>query len=296
MNLAVSRRRFLTLTGAAVCAGSVFPFGSITQVFGAPSERPFRVGICDWDLKETGTSPKSFAAAKELGFEGVEVSFSPDGEFSLRNPENYQVFLDAAKEADMEISSLAMGVLNGQPLATVPEAEDWVRDCIKAMTAMNVKNSLIAFFSKGDLNDKPDAQEIVVEKFKRLAPDAEKSGRILGIESYLDAATHLKMLDKIASDAVKVYYDERNMYEKRYPIYDDLETLLKEKAICQVHVKEYNHRLGKGKIDFARIRDLLEKYDYRGWLVVESSVKGDWKESHLENSAYLKDLFSQQRS
>jgi sugar phosphate isomerase/epimerase len=236
-------------------------------------------------------NPGSFEVAKELGFEGVEVSYQPDGNFSLAKSENRKLFLEAAEKNGVAISSLAMGVLNNRPLATISEAEMWVEDCIAALTEMNLKKVLLAFFGDGDIKDKTDSRKIVVEKLKRLAPKAEKQGKTLGIESYLNAAEHLEMLQSIGNSAVKIYYDEQNMLTKGYPIYDDLELLLKEKAVCQIHLKESKTRLGEGKVDFKRIRHLLEKYDYRGWVVAESSVRGDWKESQSANAAFMKKTF-----
>jgi sugar phosphate isomerase/epimerase len=280
-----SRRQFLSVCGAS----SLF-LTQLPHLFGQEPERRFRVGICDWDLQASG-NPDSFAVAKELGFEGVQVSYQPEGKFSLSKSENRKVFLDAAEKTGVAISSLAMGILNNKPLATVPEAENWVEDCIGAMTEMKIQRVLLAFFGDGDIKDKTDARKVVVEKFKRLAPKAEKQGRILAIESYLNAAEHLEMLQTIGSDSVKVYYDEQNMLTKNYPIYDDLELLLKEKVVCEVHLKEYDARLGEGKVDFKRIRDILEKYDYRGWVVAESSVKGNWKESQAANAVFMKKIF-----
>ena len=280
----LSRRAFL---GSCAAAG----FSTGLSLYGKTLEESrFRHGICDWDLHATGR-PDSFAVAKELGYMGVEVSWQPEGEFSLSKPENRKKFLDAASQADVAISSLAMGVLNSRPLATESEAEGWVENGIDAMVEMNVQNVLLAFFGKGDIKDNAEARKIVIEKLRRLGPKAEKAKKTLGIESYLNAREHLDMLQAIGSDAVKVYYDEQNMLAKNYPIYDDMELLLKEKAICQVHLKEYGARLGEGKVDFTRIRNLLEKYDYRGWVVVETSVKGDWKESQKANAVFVKNLF-----
>jgi sugar phosphate isomerase/epimerase len=288
-----SRRRFLTFCGTSSLLGMSL---QISEIFGQESEslfrnQRFRIGICDWDLHATG-NPESFAIAKELGFEGVEISYQPDGNFSLSKQENRKKFLDAAEKAGVLISSIAMGVLNNRPLATTPEAEGWIEDCITAMTEMNLKHVLLAFFGNGDIKDKTDSRKIVAEKLKRLAPKAEKQGKILGIESYLNAAEHLDLLQSIGSPSVKVYYDEQNMLTKGYPIYDDLELLLKEKAVCRIHLKEYGARLGEGKVDFKKIRDLLERYDYRGWVVAESSVKGNnWKESQAANAAFMRKTF-----
>jgi sugar phosphate isomerase/epimerase len=287
-----SRRCFLTVCGISPLLGFSL---RIPKNFGQESEslfrnQRFRIGICDWDLQATG-NPESFAVAKELGFEGVEISYQPDGDFSLSQQENRKKFLDAAEKAGVLISSIAMGILNNRPLATTPEAEHWVEDCIAAMTEMNLKHVLLAFFGNGDIKDKTDSRKIVIEKLKRLAPKAEKCGKILGIESYLNAAEHLDMLQSIGSSSVKVYYDEQNMLTKGYPIYEDLELLLKEKAVCRIHLKEYGARLGEGKVDFQKIRDILERYDYRGWVVAETSVKGNWQKSQSANAAFMKKIF-----
>ena len=280
----ITRRSFMSSCAATAALTLGVP------VFAQNDDRRFRCGICDWDLQATGR-PDSFAVAKEFGFEGVEISWQPDGEFSLSKPENRKKFLEASSSCGVAISSLAMGVLNNRPLATEPEAESWVGNCIDAMLEMKVQNVLLAFFGKGDIKDDVEARKNVIEKLRRLAPKAEKAGKTLGLETYLGAREHLDMLQAIGNDAVKVYYDEQNMLTKNYPIYDDMVLLLKEKAICQIHLKEYGARLGSGKVDFKKIRDLLEKYDYRGWVVVETSVKGDWKESQKANAAFVKELF-----
>jgi len=284
----IQRRHFLQATTAFSC----LPFlGGVTNVFGQESRPPYKIGICDWDLGGTG-DPKCFALAKELGLDAVEVSYRPEGEFSLSQPKNRELFLATAKKESIEIASLAMGILNDVPLATAEPTEGWVADCIDAMDAMKVKNVLLAFFGNGDIKDNVESRNKAIEKLKRLAPKAKEKKITLGIETYLNAKEHLDMLEKIGSDGAKVYYDIQNMLTKEYPIYEDMELLLKEKAICQLHCKEYGSRLGKGKVDFLKVRDLVEKYDYQGWLVIESAVDGDWKESQKANAAYLHKTFN----
>jgi len=284
----IQRRHFLQTATAFSCLPLL---GEIAKVFGQEPRKPYKIGICDWDLRATG-DPKSFAIAKELGLDGVEVSYQPEGEFSLSQPKNRELFLATAKKESIEIASLAMGVLNNVPLATAEPTEGWVADCIDAMDTLKVKNSLIAFFGNGDIKDNVENRNKAIEKLKRLAPKAAEKKVILGIESYLNAKEHLEMLEKIGNDAAMVYYDVMNMWVKEYPVYDDLELLLKEKVVNQIHCKEYGSRLGQGKVDFLRIRDLLEKYDYQGWLIIETSVEGDWKESQKANGAYLRKTFN----
>lgn len=287
----ISRRCFLNGVALAGLLTTTSFSTLLGQTLSSELKKRYRFGICDWDLRATG-DPKSFEVAKELGFNGVEVSWQPTGPFSLSVTENHKKFKEAATKTGITISSLAMGILNQEPLATTEEAEGWIENCIDTMQELNVPGTLLAFFGKGDIKDDLQARKIVTKKLKRLAPLAAAKNKVLAVESYLNAREHLDLLQAVGNDAVKVYYDEQNMLTKGYPIYDDMELLLKEKAIFQLHVKEYDARLGEGKVDFKKIRTLLEKYDYDNWIVVESSVRGDWKESQAANVVFLNELFN----
>ena len=262
-------------------------------LFGAENQSrlSWKVGICDWDVQASGRLA-SFGIAKELGFEGVQVSYQPEGPDSLANKANRPKFLEAAKGNGIEIASLCIGLMNNRPLATAPEAAGWVEDCIGAMVEMNIDQVLIPFFGNADLTRHSDHMPIVIEKFKQLAPIAEKNRKILSIESTLSAEEHLKMLDEIGSDAVKVYYDVANgaMYNKNYDIFHEMELLGKHKLISQIHFKENRRRLGEGDINFTKIRDTLEKVGYNGWVVVEGAVSGDWQEAQRANAQFVKNL------
>ena len=290
-NIMKTRREFLS-----IAAGSLF-LADAASLFGAESRSRSRllslssckIGICDWDVRVAGR-PGSFAVAKELGFEGVQVSFDISGPDALIDKVNRPKFLKAAKESNVEIASLCMGLLNGRPLATTPEAEGWVLYCLDAMDDMNIDQVLLAFFSEGDMNQLKEHQPLVIEKLKRLAPIAEKKKKILAIESYLSAEDNIKMLDAIGSDAIKVYYDVRNSQNKGYDIFREIELLGKKKLISQIHFKEDRYRLGEGDINFTKVCETLEKVGYKGWIIVESSVQGDWRESQVANVRYVKKL------
>jgi sugar phosphate isomerase/epimerase len=278
-----TRREFLTFTAGALC------LADSAMLFGAGAKALWKVGICDWDLRAAGRLG-AFAAAKELGCEGIQVSYQPTGQDSIAVKENREKFLAAAKETGVEIASLAMGLLNGSPLATTPEAELWGVDCLNAMDEMNVDQVLLAFFGNADLTQHNDHMPLVIEKLKRLAPVAERKKKILAVESYLSAEDHLKLLDAVGSDAVKVYYDVTNSKNKGYNIFHEMKLLGSKKLISQIHFKENSVRLGDGEIDFPKVCETLADIDYQGWLVVESSAPGDWKESQAANVRYVKKL------
>ena len=278
-----TRREFLSI--AAGC----LVLADAAVLLGAENKKPWKIGICDWDLRGSG-GVNAFAAAKELGFEGVQVSYSPDGPDSLLNRTNRAKFLTAAKEADTAIASFALGLLNGRPLATTPEAEGWVVDCLNAMDEMDVTRVLMPFFGEADVLEHKDHWPLIVEKLKRLAVIAERKKRVLAVESYLTAEDSIKMVDAVGSDAVKVYYDVRNSLNKKYDIFREIELLGSKKLICEIHFKEDTCRLGDGDIDFAKVCNTLEKIGYEDWIVVESAAPGNWKESQIANAQFVKKL------
>ena len=281
-----TRREFLSIT-----VGSLF-LADMTMLLGADEKdvkKTWKVGICDWDLRAAGRL-SSFAVAKELGFDGVQVSYDPEGSESLANRAYRPMFLAAAKGSGVAIASLCIGLLNERPLATTREAEGWVEDSLGAIDEMNVSQVMLPFFGNGDMESNKDHQPMVIEKIKRLAPIAEKRKKIIAIESYLSAEALLKMIETIGSDVIKVYYDTLNHKHKGYDIYREIELLGSKKLISEIHFKEEEARIGGGEIDFARVCAVLEKVGYEGWIVVEGSTTGDWKESHAANSQFIKKL------
>lgn len=274
----------------ALCGVSAIHLSGKVALGDLPGAYP--IGACDWSLRAS-QNPQAFEVAKDIGLDGVQVSFgAPGGEFDLRKPEVQKEFQAASRRTGVAIASLAMGILNSVPFATEPQTEEWVAECIDVMAAMGQKIVLLAFFGKGDIRDKPDLQAEVIRRLKRLAPKAEKAGVILGIESMLNVDDHLRILDAVGSPAVKVYYDVANMHYAGYDIFAEMRRLGAER-ICQVHTKEHDHLLGQGPIDFVKVRDVLQEIGYRDWLILEgATVKGrSLVDCYRENRRFLRELF-----
>jgi len=291
-----TRRDFLTIAAGAT---SAFTLANAMILRGAEERRgvkeSWKVGICDWDIYAEGRV-SSFAIAKELGFEGVQVTYNPDpaAPDSLANRGNRPRFLAAAKEAGVEIASFCIGLLNTRPLATTPEAEGWIEDCLNAMEEMDVPQVLIPFF----LDANPDIREsrhhlpLITERLKRLATIAERKNKILAIESFLSAEANIGLISSIGSDAIKVYYDTHNTWYWGLDIYHEIELLASRNLISEIHFKD-DPPLGEGEIDFPRVCALLEKHGYEGWIVFEIApgvVIDEWRESHAANGRFIKRL------
>lgn len=255
-------------------------------------QRRFKIAACDWSIGRGGQL-SALELAKQIGLDGVQVSFGkPGDEYDLRSEDVRQQYEQAAKEHGVEIASLAMGILNSIPYASDEDAERWVQECVEVMPKLQQRIALLAFFGNGDIKDKPELQTEVIRRLKKVAPQAEKAGVVLGLETWLSADEHLRILDAVGSPAVQVYYDTANMEQQGYDIYKEIRQLGRER-ICQFHCKENGALLGEGRVDFQRVKEAMDDIAYSGWLVIESAVgKGQSiPDSYIHNQKYLRSVF-----
>jgi sugar phosphate isomerase/epimerase len=277
---------------ATAAAFGFSTFARPAALLAAEGDRTFKVGACDWSIGKRG-QVDALSVARDIGLDGVQVSFSAPGDGQdLRQPEVQQAYLQASEQTGVAICSLAMGVLNQVPYASSPDAEKWVAECVEVMPELKQKVVLLAFFGNGDIHEKPDLQQEVIRRLKRLAPQAEKAGVVLGIESWMNVDEHLAILDGVGSPAVRVYYDVANMEQQGYDIYKEIRQLGRDR-ICEVHCKENGYLLGKGRVDFPKVKAALDDVGWSGWLVIESAVpKGmSMPDAYKKNQRFLRSVF-----
>ena len=280
-----TRREFM----ASGVAAAAFGFSSR---YAAAAPR-FRIGACDWSLNKTA-DPVALEVAKQIGLDGVQVSLgTADNDMDLRRPEVQQQYKDAAQKHGMAILSLAIGELNNIPYKSDPRTIPWVSDSIDVCGALGCRVVLLAFFHHGDLRDDRAGTDETVRRLKEVAPKAEKAGVILGIESWLSAEDHLRIIDRVGSPAVKVYYDVANSTERGYDIDKEIRWLGKQGQICEFHMKENGALLGQGRVDFKKVRAAIDDIGYGGPMQIEGAVPAgaELVESYAANRKYLQSIF-----
>lgn len=287
----ITRRQLLTRSVSGLGAWAVSPL--LAAVAQAKDQgAAFKIGACDWSIGNT-QKPEAFAVAKEIGLDGVEVSFSQPGSANdLRDATVRAKYQEACQATGLEICSLAMGLLNSIPYASDPRTEQWVADVVEVMPKLGVKRCLLAFFGNGDIKGDRAKQDEVIRRLKKIAPQAEKVGVVLGIESWMNAGDHLRILDGVGSPAIQVYYDVCNMTDQGYDICQEIRQLGKDR-ICQIHIKENGSLIGQGKVNLLPVRDAIADIGYRGWLVIEgATIRGKTLvECYQHNQKYLRTLF-----
>jgi L-ribulose-5-phosphate 3-epimerase len=278
----ITRRQAIAQTLAITLSTQLAP------LLAAPGQRGFKIGACQWSLRRGDES--CFDVAREIGLDGVQVNMGNAGNhMHLRKPDVQRAYLEAAKRTGVQVASLGLAELNNIPLKSDPSAAIWVYDSIETAKALGVEVVLIAQFFKGDLKDDKEGTDRTVAVLKELAPRAEKAGVIFGLENYLSAEENLDILDRVGSPAVQIYYDVGNSTDKGYDIYREIRMI--KGRVCEFHAKDANFLLGKGRIDFAKVRAAMDDIGYRGWIQIEGAAPNGVVPDYRANLAHLREHF-----
>jgi sugar phosphate isomerase/epimerase len=280
----------LKTTAAGLTAWSMG--SALLSFFETPKSPSFRVGACDWSIGKH-SDPAALKLARHLGLDGVQVSVvNPEDELHLGQAARREFYLQQADENGVAVSSLAIGRLNQVPYKSAAVAESWVAESIPIARAMGISVILLAFFGDGDLRDDPAGKQEVIRRLRKVAPQAEAQGIVLGIESWLSADEHLEILDAVGSPAIQVYYDVANSHKMGYDIYAEIRQLGKAR-ICEFHMKENGALLGQGAIDFRRVREVIDEIGYEGWVIIEGAIPegGTVENSYPANARFMRTLF-----
>ncbi|MBL7697148.1 MAG: sugar phosphate isomerase/epimerase [Chitinophagaceae bacterium] len=286
----LSRRQLLLKTILLAAAGKA----ALSANASRPTAQRIKIGACDWSIG-MNSDIRAFEIAQKIGLEGLMIDVgSPENNLHLRQKDVQEAYKKESARTGVEISSVAMGTMNNHPYKSDPRTDEWVWDTIDVAKNLGVKVILLAFFYKGDLrNDEKGIQE-VIRKLKEAAPKAEKAGVILGIESYLNGADHLRIMEAVGSKNVQVYMDFRNTADAGWNVMNELK-LIGTENICELHMKENGSLLGKGTLPWKEIRNYLVDNNYYGdgWMQIESSnpKDADVVTNYKHNLKFLQELF-----
>jgi sugar phosphate isomerase/epimerase len=279
----MKRKMMLRRAAAGLAAALAIPLLAV--------ETPaIRLGVCDWTIGKSG-DPGALEMAGRLGLEGVQVSLAvKNGDLALRQPELRRAYAEAAAKTGVAVASFCLGDLNDVPLKSDSRAEKWLGQSLEIAPAMKVSVVLVPFFGKGDIKNDPAGIDAVVGVLQRLAPRAEKAGVVFGLEDWLSAADNLKIIERVGSPSVRVYYDVGNSADAGYDILKEIRAL--GPRICEFHAKDTKGLYGKGKMDFAAVREAMSAIGYRGWFVLEGTEMPLGIEKSVRfDTDYLRTLF-----
>lgn len=283
----------------AKAASQAAPPGNIPKTPAIPDHR-YKIAACDWMMLKR-QKPGALLLAREIGVDGVEVDMGslgsrPTFDNHLADPKTRQQFLDTARQLNLQICSLAMSGFYAQSFAGRPTVPRMVQDCIDTMTAMNVKVAFLPLGVPCDLVKLPELRPAVVVRLKAIATRAEAAGVVIGIETALDAAGEVRLLEDIGSPAIRSYFNFANAVQNGRDLTAELRTLGRDR-ICQIHCTDRDGVWLQDDpgIDLPRVKETLDAMGWHGWLVIERSRSAkdprNVKWNFGANAAYLKSIF-----
>ena len=292
-NFGISRRQMLAGVGSVALLGLSPGIRSLlaAEPASAPAKpaKRFKVAGDDLFINNYRQSLKAFPVAQKAGLDGIQVDMGrmPGGKElinNLRQPEVRQQFMDASRNSGVEICSLAWFAMYARVFPDLPVAVAITEEWVDTMVKMNVKMGYMPLMTKDGTLAEPEHADVwkrTVEIYKKVAPQAEKAGVIMGVESNLDADGYKKFLDAVGSPAVKAFYNPGVGLENKFDVYQDIRSLGKDR-ICALHLEQgsvppdtFERRLGDGLIDFKKLRDALMEIEWGGWMsIARSRLKG----------------------
>ena len=257
----VSRRTFLQ-AGTAGLAGVSLMHSLVAAENAADKPSKIRVSARE------GSFGGNLEAAARCNLDGVELYVGdPAEKLHLADPDVRKKLKEQLKPLGLAASSLSIDFFNEHPLVSDPQAPAWLEQTIEAAKDLHAEGILVPFFGRGEL--KPADFDPLVARMKAAAPKAAAAGVVLGLENWLSGSQNLEIIDRIGSDAVRVWYDVGNSTLRGYDVPAELRQL--KGRICMIHFKDGANYLGEGKVKMEPIAEALKAIDYQGWIVLETS-------------------------
>ncbi len=257
-----------------------------------PPLPPLKIGHRAASMKMVGNFDVFRLASRIDGLMGVELQIAA-GEPNLWNLDAVRRYKREAHRWGIQIPSLSGVWQRGVSIKDSPVAGIQIMRAIRAAELIGAHIVLVAFFRDRapDMNNE-DSYGPVVDLLQAAAKPARDAGVVLGLENSLSPAQNMQLVDFIAEENVKVYYDVHNMafYGYRAEAIPGIELLGRER-ICQVHVKNDAKLIAEpGPIDWKAALDTFREIGYDGWYVFESkhSEPAQLIEATEQNIAFLR--------
>lgn len=261
----------------------------------------YHIGICDWMILKRQKLGE-FALAKAIGADGVLLDMGSLGknilfENKLRDPKEADIFHHTADSLGVEVPTVAMSGFFAQSFLERNNYRDLIQDCLHTMKIFNSKVAFLPLGGCGKDWQKTDSlYNKLVYRLHVVGEMASKVHVVIGIRTQLDAKDDKKLLKRIHSDGIKIYYSFQDAIEGHRDICKELKELGKN-VVVEILVSNTDgvNLKEDRQIDMLKIKKTLDLLRWSGWLVVERSRDvhqvHDVKYNYGRNVGFLKEIF-----
>ena len=243
-----------------------------------------------WNLREC------LELAKDAGFDGVEVNFALEGEFSAESkPEEIVELRKTAERIGISISGVCSFLfwpyaLTSNDPARRKKGIELATQMIEAARLLGIQNLLVvpgAVYAPWVEGFEPTPNDVCEQRAKegvrQLVPLAEKAGVSINIENifmngFLFSPQEMNaFVDSFNSKHVQVHFDTGNIMQYQFP---EHWVPVLGKRIKNIHFKEWDKRtqefnlhnfrtLLDGTTNWPGVIEALDQIGYRGYLTFE---------------------------
>ncbi len=286
----LSRRDFLQLS-AVGCASAALSRQQLAA-YAASKRVQFKIGAPDWNLR-LAAKIESVALAKKIGFDGIQISIGR--QMQLKDAALQQAFLAESRRVGLPLASVCLDILHVNGLKSDPLGQRWTAEAIPIAKSLGVKVILLPFFGKWALKTQAE-MDYVGDVLREIAPAAERAGVILGLEDTISARDNVRIMERTKSPAVLTYYDVGNSTLNGFNVIEEIRWLGRER-ICEVHLKDNPHYLGKGTINFPAVIDALADIGFDQWAQLECDSPSGLVENDMSiNLRYIREVIAQHKA
>ena len=266
----------------------------------AASKHTYLVGVSDlmiYKRQKIG----AFKLTSEIGAQGVEVDMGglgdrPSFASQLADASVCKAYLEEAKAYGLKICSVAMTGFYAQSFATRATWQTMISDSLKTADRLGVKHLFLPLGINSDLRRNPELRPALVKRLKVAGHMAQEMGKVIGIETSLNAKAERAFLEEIGSGGIKSYFNFANAVEHGLDISEELKVLGKEN-ICQIHCTNSDgvHLSKDPKVDLPGIKKTLDEMGWTGWLVLlrsrDQTNPKDVLYNFGSNTKYVRSVF-----
>lgn len=265
------------------------------------AQKRYQVGVCDWMVLKRQKLGE-FKLAKELGCDGLEMDMGGLGrrdsfDNKMRQPEMARLFRHTADSLGIKVGAVAMSGFYGQSFAKKQSWQWLIEDCLNTMDLMDAQVAFLPLGGCGNnWTDSLPLRREIVSRLHVAGEMARSRGKVIGIDTPLDAKENKKLLREINSRGIKIFYKIQTAVENKRNIPKDMKRLGADN-ICAIHASNTDGvwLRNDAAVDMPALKQTLDKMGWSGWLFVERSrdVKDvrNVKRNYGENVKYLKEIF-----
>lgn len=263
--------------------------------------KKYKIGACDWMMLKRQKLGE-FQLAHDIGCDGVEMDMGGLGrrdsfDNKMRDVVMAARFKHAADSLQVEVGAVAMSGFYGQSLLAKNTYMWLVEDCLNTMDKFGAEVAFLPLGGCGsDVYDDVAKRSELIKRLREIGGMAHARGKVIGIDTPLDAKGNKKLLKEIGSSGIKIFYKWQTQTEAGRDVCKDMKRL-GAGNICAIHASNSDGQWLRNDrtIDVKAIKKTLDNMGWNGWLFVERSRDTtqvrNVKANYGDNVKYLKEIF-----